>query len=350
MTSGARRWSRRTFLGGMAGLAGCAQVVPTPAPATGRLQVVGNTLSYQGAPVRLRGVAAGDVLGARADRPVSDYQVLAQQWRCNLVRIAMHPSYWRHQQGKAMALLERDVAAALANRLFVVLDWHAIGWPDGWFLVPNRAWGAPPDLYDSGWNLALSFWRAAAERFGSDGRIAFELWNEPVRGPGDLDDPPGAYWPALKARYGELLAVIRRRSGNLVLLAGDRWAHDLRGVRADPVDDPNAAYAWHVYANHDGDDATSWAEHLDELDRAHPVVVTEWGFCRTCANTSYQGTPQGFGQRFTREFLNGRGMPWTAWCWHPAWGPAMLEDDWTTPSEFGRFVRAELAQGRQVPA
>jgi len=184
-----------------------------------------------------------------------------------------------------------------------------------------------------------------AERFGADGRIAFELWNEPVFDPNDLGGPPTGRWPALKARYEELLVIIRARSANLVLLGGDRWTHDLRGIRSDPAQGGNIGYTWHTYASQDDDDPVAWARQLDDLDRDHPVLVSEWGFCRTCEGTHFQGTPESFGRPFMRKFLNGRGMSWTAWVWHPIWGPPLLEADWRTPTEFGRFVMAHLAQG-----
>lgn len=34
-----------------------------------------------------------------------------------------------------------------------------------------------------------------------------------------------------------------------------------------------------------------------------------------------------------------------AWAWHPEWQPALIGRDWRTPTGFGRFVRASLAQG-----
>jgi hypothetical protein len=288
--------------------------------------VKGSALVADGAPVRLRGVAVGDPLLDRRDRPVSDYTVLAADWRCNCVRISVHPTTWRNQPTKTLALLDRDVAAALANGLWPIIDWHVIGWPDGYRRTPDPGWGLPPDAFDSGWELARSFWQVMAGRYGGDGRVLFELWNEPVRDP-KVAESPGADWPELKARYAELLALVRRRGDNVVLLGGDRWAGDLRGIRADPVAGRNVAYAWHVYPEQARADPARLAQRLDDLDRAAPVVVTEWGFCRDCAGQHFLGTPEGFGDGFAREFLDGRGLSWTAWAWYPSVRPAMIESD-----------------------
>jgi endoglucanase len=339
---GGRGLTRRTALGAAAlTLAGAGRT-----EAAGLLQARGNALTWNGARVRLRGVAVGDPLLGRADRPVTDYRVLATSWRCNAVRLSVHPTAWRHSQADALRLLERDAAAALSRRMWVIIDWHTIGWPDGYYQRPDPSWGSPPDLYDSSLELARSFWTAMAERWRGDGRVAFELWNEPVFDPDAWDAAPGATWPDLRARYQDLIATVRARGApNLVLLGGDRWAYDLRGVRASPVADANVGYTWHVYAGHDGNDPALWAGKLDEVDRAFPVVVTEWGFCRACEGAHFQGSPETFGRVFLRRFLAGRGLSYTAWVWHPGWGPPMLEGDWRTPNEFGRFVKADLARG-----
>jgi endoglucanase len=349
---GAARWSRRGLLGAAvatAGVAGAGAVGAAVRLPRGALRVRGAGLSYNGAQVRLRGVAVGDPVLARYDRPASDFAALAQDWRCNAVRISVTPSSWRNRQAETLLLLERDIAAALANRMFVILTWHVVGWPDGYYLLPEKGWNLPADLWDSSWPLAASFWRAMAERWGGDGRIVFELWNEPLFALHDVEAAPGRRWLQIKPFYQELLALVRARSGNLVLLGGDRFSHDLRGVRASPLIAENVGYAWHVYAGADGNELTPLAVKLDELDRSYPVVVTEWGFCGTCTGPLRTGvTHQRFARQFMRDVLNARKLSWTAWCWHPSWSPTLLERDWSTPTAFGRFVKTHLSYGTQV--
>jgi hypothetical protein len=327
------------------GKAAAALAVP-PRPAN-TLHARGNALFYNGVRVRLRGVAVGDPVLARRDRPAaSDFALLASEWRCNAVRISVLPTTWRHRQAETMALLERDVTAALANRMFVIIDWHTIGWPDGYFLRPEPSWRMAEDTYDSSWSLAASFWQAVAERWGGDGRVAFELWNEPTYALGDWGLAPGTRWRQLTPSYEALVAIVRAKSRNLVLVAGDRFGHDLRGVRLSPLAGENIGYTWHVYAGADGNEAMPLAQKLDDLDRSHPVVVTEWGFCGTCTGMLRQGkTHLSFARDFMMEFLSSRRLSWTAWCWHPVWSPAMLEKDWRTPTAFGHFVKRHLAYG-----
>jgi hypothetical protein len=301
-------------------------------------------LTHDGTRVRPRGVAMGDPLLARRDRTVDDYRVVAGgAWRGDIVRVSVHPGPWRDRRSDATGALVRDVDAALGNAMWVVIEWHAIGWPDGACLQADPGWGLGRDPYDTTFALAQDFWdRVSRGKYAADGRVAFELWNEPAHN----DPARGQDWGDLRACHERLLATIRRNgASNLVLCSGPGWSYDLRGIGAAPVDDPlgNVGYAWHCYPNNDGDDPTLWARRLDDLDRIYPVVVTEWGFCRTAAGAHYLGTPESFGEPFV-SFVNGRGMPWIGWCWHPFWGPPMLRPDWATPTEFGRFVRSSLAQ------
>jgi hypothetical protein len=344
-------WSRRALLrgAGLAGpgllLGGAARSAAASYP-SGTLHRRGNALFYNGMRIRLRGVALNDPVLSRFDRPVEDLSLLAADWRCNAVRISVYPTTWRHRRAETMRLLERDVEAALANRMFVIVDWHAIGWPDGWWPKAPAWWRLPEDLFDSSWSLAASFWQAVAERWGQDGRVVFELWNELRFHSDDWEAAPGQRWREAKPRLESLLAIVRAKSRNLVLAGGDRYGHDLRGIRTSPLADGNTGYAWHVYAGDDGNDLLPLAHKLDDLDLAHPVVATEWGFCGSCTDPLRSGKTQArFAQEFMRDFLNGRRLSWTAWCWHPVSGPPMLEKDWSTPTAFGRFAKAHLAYG-----
>jgi len=303
----------------------------------GRLQVVGERLEYAGEEVWLRGVATGDPVLGRAGRPASDYQEIAQVWGANTVRFGIHPGIWMdNDPAIVLDRLADEADAALSEGLFVIIDWHAIGWPDGPFL---EAPGLAANTYDSTFDLAMGFWDQVAYMFGDEGRVLFELWNEPAAIDPEWDEEPA--WEALKPFWEQLLGVIRQHGDNVVIASSGNYTYDLRGVRRSPLRGGNVAYAWHVYAGHSNNDPRLWAQMLDDVQTVAPVVVTEWGFQRG-AQAHFNGTSEGFGNPFVYEFLEGRALHSTAWCWHPVWGPPMVEDDWRTPNEFGHFVQRYL--------
>jgi hypothetical protein len=307
------------------------------------LEVQGNQLLADGKPITLRGVAVGDPILARQGRPLSDYQRIAHDWHANVVRISLHPSVWEKlPHGQVLDTLQSEIGAALANGMYVILDWHTIGWPDGYYEPIEKDWtDDPPDLYNSSFALAKDFWDTVSARFGSDGRIVFELWNEPVRSKkeGDEESPS---WDELKPYMTELARVVRTHSNNVLLATGNEWAYDLRGIRENPLGGQNIAYCWHIYAGNDDNDEKEWAQHLDNLQTVAPVIVTEWGFQENTTE-DFKGTAKTFGNKFVRDFLEGRHLHSTAWCWHPDWTPVMLETDWKTPTPMGQFVMDYLA-------
>ncbi len=315
------------------------------------LTVQGNKLLADGKPVTLRGVAVGDPILARQGRPLSDYARIAHDWHANVVRISLHPSEWENlPHAQVLDTLGREIQAALDNGMYVILDWHTIGWPDGYYEKIEKDWtDDPKDLYNSNFALAKSFWDEVSARFGKDGRIIFELWNEPVRTKKEEDEDIPPEWEQMKPFFAELLAVVRAHSANVVLATGNDWAYDLRGIREDPLPGENVAYCWHIYANTDDNDEAQWAEHLDELQKVAPVMVTEWGF-QEHTDESFRGTAKSFGTKFVRDFLEGRHLHSTAWCWHPDWTPVMLKTDWKTPTPMGRFVMDYLAAPEKMGA
>lgn len=307
------------------------------------LSVQGNQILKNGRPFRIKGVAIGDPVLGRANRPTDDFKILADDWKANAVRISLHPFVWKHRdRAEVLHLLDRDVKAARNAGLVVLLTWHSIGWPDGHYQIPSWS-GSPRDTYDSGFPLARDFWSEMARRYGSDGGIAFELWNEPANFDAQGKSLPYPGWNDLRPFMQQLLDLIRLSSQNLVLATGGQWAYDLRGIKDHPLKGSNVAYAWHVYAGHDQNNPALWAEKLDDLDKTAPVLATEWGFQRG-ADAHYNGRPDDFGLPWVRQILEPRQLGWIAWIWHPEWGPPMLEPDWRTPNEFGRFVKAQLAR------
>jgi Cellulase (glycosyl hydrolase family 5) len=308
------------------------------------LRVQGNQIVYQGRAVRLRGVALGEVWDyARMHRDARrDLRAMAERWNANVVRLGVHPSTWRDHRDEALRDLLAQVGAARDAGLFVIVDYHVIGAPDGYYPQSDPRWGTPVDLYDSSFALAVDFWDTISRRLHDD-RVMFELWNEPTFAAHETNphDTATSRWRDLKPYFERLVTTIRGNGAtSIVIASGNHWAYNLKGIRTDLLADPNSAYSWHVYSNKEFNDPERWAAALDGLDTVKPVVVTEWGFEPTSVE-HWRGTADGFGEPF-RRLLEAHGLHSTAWCWNANYGPALLEKDWTTPTVLGSFVQAYL--------
>ena len=310
------------------------------------LHVEGNQLYYGDRAVKLQGVAIGDPLLGREGRPLSDYEVIAHDWNANLVRISIHPGAWRDQERKhVLALLHENVQAALDSGMFVIIAWHAIGIPDGYAQEsPETNIRA---FYDTDFQLAKDFWASMAREFGRDGRILFELWNEPVW-PVQADGSQSApKWATLKPYWQELTVLIRHDSDNVLIATSNGWAYNLQGVAKALLDDKNTIYAWHVYAGTDGNDPEAWERNLGGLSDKKPVIVSEWGFEPNEKNSAYYGNAQNYGYLLYDRFIHAKGLHFTAWCWHPTWMPRMLKEDWKTVTDYGHFIKEILWRRRE---
>ncbi len=304
------------------------------------LRRVGNQLVSGDHIIRLRGAGVGDPFLNHGYQPPPDYETLRRRWNANAVRISIHPYVWRQAsifggRDRIIALMRSEIQSAIDAGHFVVLDWHVTGWPDG-FARPSDP-GEPPGLHDPGFALACDFWNQASAAFGKNNAIAFEVWNEPVRGPSDWKPGPED-WRQLRPYWDRLIAIIRSHSDNLIILAGGSWAYSLKGIREMPPADANVAFSWHVYAGKENNDEARWAEAFDELSLDYPVIVSEWGFAENGAPW-YRGGVADFGAKFASSWLEGRGLHWMAWCFNDEIGPPMLQHDRQTPTAFGGFVK-----------
>src|SRR5205085_4844340 len=114
----------------------------------------------RGKPVRVRGVAV-DVYALKDRDPAKDYGTLARDWKANVVRIGVHPGTWKDHKTEALRLLQDHVRIALAKGLFVIVDYHAIGLPGGYYQRSFTGTNHPKhatEAYDSSLAIVNDFW------------------------------------------------------------------------------------------------------------------------------------------------------------------------------------------------
>jgi len=314
---------------------GCVASVP-PLVAPGGYYVNGNTICRaDGAAHQFHGIARPSLEWSSAGENLSaaDFQLMAS-WKANVVRIALNQDFWlatspRHDPGYP-ALVDSAIAWAEAAGMDVILDLH---WSDAGVL--GACGGCQQRMPDAN---SLTFWTEVAARYRTDGRVLFELYNEPHDVSWDVWRAGGDTGEGWQAVGMQALYDVVRSTGayNLVVIGGLDWAYDLSGVPAHRIAGFNIVYATHPYNNQAARRARFWDVYWGFLTDTDPVIVTEFGEnSGTCA-VEYGAAVLAYAD------LHGAG--WTAWAWYPGGCgfPALIEDWNGTPSPSGAIVKALL--------
>jgi hypothetical protein len=310
---------------------------PSDAPPTAPdgYYVVGNTIYHEsGTPHRFLGIARpslewnpqGEYLGE------ADYQLMAG-WGANVVRIALNQGFWLQgsvvHDGGYPATIDQQIAWARAAGLDVILDLH---WSDRGDL------GSVPAQQRMADQNSVTFWQQVAARYADDGRVVFELYNEPHDVPWNVWRDGGQSGDGFAAVGMQTLYDTVRAAGadNLVIVGGLDYAYDLTEVPAHEIDGYNVAYASHPY-DFSGKTPTAWEADWGFLSATHPIVVTEFGSF-DCGS--------GYASELI-SYADERDLSWTAWAWYPGGCdfPALIENWAGDPSAAGQVVRTALMNG-----
>lgn len=298
------------------------------------LTVTDNKILLNKQSVWLTGVAMGDPYSRVKDsrRTTADYEIIKNDWRANAVRLSVHPGVYKKDIDEMKKILEKEVSAAREQGLFVIVDWHVIGMPNGWF-KPSAYGEDHYYSYDSNFNTAKEFWEMMAVKYRGDRGVMFELWNEPA-------DPKTNEWKNLQPYMQRLYEIIRSQGAdNIIIAPGVWWTYDLRGIKDKPLAGENIAYSWHNYEANGR--YLTWSQALDGLNNKYPVIVTEWGY--EIDSTSDYNVKTDYANKF-KQFIIDKSLHFTAWCWHGSWKPRLLTGDWESLTDFGKFVKSFLAE------
>jgi endoglucanase len=228
---------------------------PTPVERHGRLEVSGNRIvGSDGDPVSLAGVSMGWSNWEWARFYNTDaVTTLAGDWRAGIVRAALgvHPTGYLTKPEENEARVVAVVDAAIASGIYVIIDWH-----------DHHAHEHP--------ELAVAFFERMARTYGDRPNVIYEIYNEPLR---------NVSWPDAVKPYSErVIAAIRAIDpDNLILVGSPSWSQDVDAAAADPIRDPNVAYALHFYAGTHKQSLRDKA--TTALDRGFALFVSEWGVC-----------------------------------------------------------------------
>ena len=178
---------------------------------------------------------------------------LKTNWRSTVVRVALGVTDeigYLQQPAENLARVTRVIDAAIAQDLYVIIDWH-----------DHQAHRHTAQ--------AISFFQDMARRYGHQPHVIYEIYNEPVQ----------VSWAKDVKLYAEqVIAAIRAiDSDNLIVVGSPNWSQDVDVAAADPVQDANVAYSLHFYAGTHKQTLRNKALKAMELGAA--LFVTEWGTC-----------------------------------------------------------------------
>ncbi len=157
----------------------------------------------------------------------ADFQLMAT-WKANVVRIALNQDFWIAESPLANADYPATVDAAVKwaeeAGMDVILDLH---WSDAGTLGSCKS-NCQQLMADTN---SIGFWADVASRYKDDGRVLFELYNEPHDVPWNVWKSGGKTsggWTA--AGMQQLYDAVRGAGAeNLVVIGGLNYAFDLIG-------------------------------------------------------------------------------------------------------------------------
>lgn len=231
----------------------------TPVACHGALAVKdGRIVGAHGEPVTLRGMSLFWSQWAPQYYAAETVDWLARDWKVDVVRAAIAaegPDGARQHFDREFAKASTVIDAAVANGLYVIVDWHA-----------HRSY---PDE-------AERFLTAIARKYGHLPNLIYEDWNEPLR--------DGVDWSRdVKPYHERVIGSIRAIDpDNLVIAGSPSWSQDVDIAAADPLPFSNVAYTLHYYA------ATHKQDLRDKGDAAlalgAALLVTEFGTVEATGN------------------------------------------------------------------
>ena len=231
----------------------------SPVARHGALAISGNrVVDQRGEPVTLRGMSLFWSQWAPQYYTRETVDWLVSDWKVTVVRAAIAAEGTDsalHHMDRELAKASVVIEAAVANGIYVIVDWHA---------HRNH-----PDH-------AEYFLTEIARRYGHLDNVIYEPFNEPLR--------DGVDWSRdVKPYHERMIAGIRAHDpDNLIIAGSPSWSQDVDVAAADPLEGQNIGYTFHYYA------ATHKADLRAKGDVALAaglaLMVTEFGIVEATGN------------------------------------------------------------------
>ncbi|RNM07684.1 cellulase family glycosylhydrolase [Dickeya undicola] len=200
---------------------------------------------------------------------------LKKDWKSSIVRAAMgvqdSGGYLQDPAGNK-AKVEKVVDAAIANDMYVIIDWHSHSAEN------NRS-------------EAISFFQEMARKYGNKPNVIYEIYNEPLQ----------VSWSNTIKPYAEaVISAIRAIDpDNLIIVGTPSWSQNVDEASRDPINGKNIAYTLHFYAGTHGASLRDKARQA--LNNGIALFVTEWGAVNADGNGGVNQTETDAWVTFMRD-------------------------------------------------
>lgn len=178
---------------------------------------------------------------------------IKHEWNAGIIRVAMgveDSGGLLHDWNGRMAKIKPVIEAAVAQGLYVIIDWHS-----------HNAEDHPEE--------AKRFFREMASTYGQHPNVIYEIYNEPLQ---DTD------WNTVIKPYAEsVITVIREIDpDNIIVVGTQSWSQDVDKAADNPISGfMNIAYTLHFYAGTHKQELRDKAEYA--MNKGLALMVTEWG-------------------------------------------------------------------------
>jgi endoglucanase len=250
------------------------------------LSVSGNQIRAGGQPASFAGNSlfwSNTGWGGERYYNASVVRWLKQDWKSTLVRAAMgvdDAGGYLHDRNGNLSRVKAVVDAAIANDLYVIIDWHS-------HHAENHR------------NEAVAFFQEMARTYGHRNHVIYEIYNEPLQ-----ISWSGTIKPYAQAVINAIRAI---DPDNLIVVGTPTWSQDVDVAAADPIAGVNIAYTLHFYAGTHGQFLRDKAQ--TALNRGVALFVTEWG----SVNANGDGAVATAETNNWMNFLKARGISHANW-------------------------------------
>jgi endoglucanase len=208
-------------------------------------------------------------------------------WNATVIRAAIGvegktgEGAYLEKPDQQLALAKTVVDAAIANDIYVIVDWHDHN-------ANNHV------------TESKAFFKAMAEKYKNTPNVIWEIWNEPM----------SVSWDVIKAYAEQIIPVIRASSSNLIVIGTPTWSQDVDVAANKPVADENVAYTLHFYSGTHKDAIRAKAE--TALSKGVALFITEFG-TTTSDGGQTDGTIYTEETKKWLDWADAKGISWANW-------------------------------------